>query len=247
MNDIHDTIEMENIRVNDYISRPQSVKAKEPLWAQIASIVLHPLLMPTYGLCLLFVYTNFGVFFANQFWTFFAPVFLLSCVIPASGVYVLYKLDMVTSLDLKNKDERSLPFLIGVLSYGTLVYYFWLSFQYSVVYFWIIAMFVAPLLLLIICATINLRWKISLHMAGVGALLGGVLSICYNVIYSNQYYLFIILFILAGILGVARLILSRHTPAQVYAGFLLGFFIAYICIWAAQEYALHIIKVILNL
>ena len=34
---------------------------------------------------------------------------------------------------------------------------------------------------------------------------------------------FMLMLLLAGMLGAARLYLKKHTPAQVYAGFLFGF------------------------
>ena len=68
-------------------------------------------------------------------------------------------------------------------------------------------------------------------MMGIGGLIGCTLSVCYNIKGLNPFVLFIILFILAGCLGVSRLVLKRHTPAQVYIGFLVGFVISYLCVW----------------
>jgi membrane-associated phospholipid phosphatase len=92
-------------------------------------------------------------------------------------------------------------------------------------------MLVAPILTMIIATVITVWWKISAHMFGVSSLIGGVMSISYFIEKSNPYILFMFLFLIAGMIGVSRLILRRHTPNQVYAGFLLGFVVSFTCIW----------------
>lgn len=75
---------------------------------------------------------------------------------------------------------------------------------------------------------------------GMGALTGCILSICYHVKGLNLYVLFIILFILAGCLGVSRLALNRNTPAQVYAGYLIGIAVSYLTVWIGAYWGLMI-------
>ncbi len=58
-------------------------------------------------------------------------------------------------------------------------------------------------------------------MAGVGAFSGLALYTSYY--YGLQLLLFIaVTFLLAGLVGTARLKLKAHTPAEVYLGYLLG-------------------------
>ncbi|MDU1891108.1 MAG: phosphatase PAP2 family protein [Dysgonomonas sp.] len=204
---------------------PDNVE-KEPVWAQITSIVLHPLLMTLYGVCLLFLYTDFSFMFAGQFSRFFIPVLFLSCVVPLTCIYIMKRMGVISDYDIKNKNERFVPFLATFLSYSILVYFFYLS----GLYIWFLTMLAAPLILILIGAITTHYWKISAHMMGIGCLIGCILSVCYNIKGINPYHLFIILFILAGCLGVSRLILKRHTPAQVYVGFLVGLVVSYICV-----------------
>ena len=68
-------------------------------------------------------------------------------------------------------------------------------------------------------------------MFGIGGLVGGAMSVSYFVERSNPYYLFMGLFILAGLIGTSRLILKRHTLPQVIAGFLLGFLLSFVFVW----------------
>ncbi len=202
-------------------------KEKEPILAQMISIILHPMFMGVYTVSLLFLYTDFNLIFAGQFIRFITPILFLSCVVPASSMYFLKRSGLIKNYNLNSKDKGFTPYLITFLSYTLLIYYF----QSAHLYTWFIAILATPLLLITITAIIKRFWKISIHMIGIGALIGCTLSVCYNIKGVNPFVLFIILFILAGCLGVSRLILKRHTPAQVYVGFLVGLVGAYLCVW----------------
>lgn len=84
-------------------------------------------------------------------------------------------------------------------------------------------MFFALALFLLILAIVTKFWKISLHMAAIG----GLLVIFYAFSFYENFFLLVIL--LAGALGSARLQLGAHNSLQVYAGFSLGvlYFLCY--------------------
>lgn len=76
-------------------------------------------------------------------------------------------------------------------------------------------------LLVISVLLINLFWKISAHMTGIGGLCGMMLAVSYR-LQINLHLIIILLFLIAGLVAFSRLKLSAHNPAQVYIGFLLG-------------------------
>lgn len=210
------------------VSNEEHIVAKhEPILARIISLVLHPIFMAIYGVGLLFVYTDFKYIFGNQISKFMIPVAIFSCLIPMFGIYLFKRTGYIYDFALSRKEDRFLPFLVTFLSYCLLFFYFYKAGLYS----WFLGALAAPLILLILSAIINSYWKISAHMAGAGGLLGTVFSVSYNIKELNPYGLFIILIILVGALGVSRLILRRHTPAQVYAGFVLGLVVSYVAVW----------------
>jgi membrane-associated phospholipid phosphatase len=180
--------------------------------------------MPTYGVMLLFMYTYFGVAYSNRFWHIVTPIMLFSFVIPGILIYLLLRIGLISDLSLKVRKERFYPYFITLLSYSAMVIFYYKAQMPT----WFITMMAGSIAIMIIAILITLVWKISAHMFGVGGLLGGVMSVCYYVEHSNPYWLFIGLFILAGSVGTSRLILKRHTLAQVIAGFLLGFSVAFI-------------------
>lgn len=192
--------------------------------SHVISTVFQPLLMPTYGVMLLFMYTYFGVAYSNRFWHIVTPIMLFSFVIPGILIYLLLRIGLISDLSLKVRKERFYPYFITLLSYSAMVIFYYKAQMPT----WFITMMAGSIAIMIIAILITLVWKISAHMFGVGGLVGGVMSVCYYVEHSNPYWLFIGLFILAGSVGTSRLILKRHTLSQVIAGFLLGFSVAFL-------------------
>lgn len=77
---------------------------------------------------------------------------------------------------------------------------------------------------------INLRWNISLHMIGLGALTAFLLMVALTK--QIDLYPWLLVSILAsGIAGTSRLYLGSHSQAQVYGGYLLGAVIMTVCIY----------------
>lgn len=207
-------------------------KSNQSIAAQLTSIILHPLLMSVYSICFLFVYTDFRFIFSGQFLRFLIPVILLTCIMPIIGIVFLKQTKAISDYNLNDKKERILPLLIYFFCN---LFQIWL-FSKSGIYNWFIALLALPAILSLISCIISYFWKISIHMIGIGGLIGAILSICYNAKGINPYPLFMSLFILAGCVGVSRLLLNKNTPAQVYLGFIIGLVIAYFTIWFAVKF-----------
>lgn len=180
--------------------------------------------MATYGCLLLFfgipntIYDYLTSFESK--WRITLVVFLFSFVFPVMNIYVLVKLKRIPGLTLSNQKDRTFPYLITSLFYFGLYYLLMDTTIWPSIKLFIIGGGVAILL----TALINLRYKISAHMVGIGGLLGGILSISYLIQFNmTPYYILIIL--IAGFIAFARLQLQEHKPSQIYLGFLLGLFV----------------------
>ena len=195
--------------------------------AHVISTVFQPLLMPTYGVILLFVYTYFGVVYTQQFWLIITPILLFSFMIPAVLIFMMFRVGIISDLSLTKRRERFYPYLITLLSYTAMMLFYYRMNMPK----WFLLMIAASIAIMIAAIIITLWWKISAHMFGIGGLLGGAMSVSYFVERSNPYCMFMGLFILAGLIGTSRLILKRHTVAQVIAGFLLGFLLSFVFVW----------------
>ncbi len=144
-------------------------------------------------------------------------VFSFSFVLPVFNIYTLYKLKRVSSFTLKNQSERTFPYIITSCFYFGLFYLFldlniWPSIK--------ILIFGAGLAILL-TALINLKYKISAHMVGVGGLVGSIIVVSFIIKYNAVPEL-ASLFLLSGIIAASRLYLKAHQPKQIYSGFFLG-------------------------
>ena len=93
--------------------------------------------------------------------------------------------------------------------------------------FWLLAMLIGACVALVIALCVNFAWKISAHAIGIGGLLGAIMGVA-RIHMINPYWAFIVVLIVAGLLGTSRIFLKRHTPMQVYAGFCLGFICTFV-------------------
>ena len=197
------------------------------LFSHFISSIFQPLLMPIYSVALLFVYTHFQFVYGAQFLSLILPTTLFTFLIPGVLIYIMLRLGIISDLSLLKRSDRFAPYAVTMLSFGYLIYYYYNLGLPT----WFLMMLVAPIITMIIATVITLWWKISAHMFGISSLMGGVMGVCYFVEKSNPSYLFMLLFLVAGMVGTSRLILKRHTPGQVYAGFMLGFVVSFASVW----------------
>ena len=79
----------------------------------------------------------------------------------------------------------------------------------------------AALAIQILCAIVNIWWKISTHTAAIGGVAGALqaFSILFN--FNPTWWLCVVI-IVGGMVGTSRMVLRQHTLWQVVAGFLAG-------------------------
>ncbi|MCB0792563.1 MAG: hypothetical protein H6595_06620 [Flavobacteriales bacterium] len=196
--------------------------------AHTLNILLHPLFMPLLTVVVAFrmdPHISFFMPLAFQLLT-FAMVFVLTVLFPLTTTLLLLRSGAITGLSMPHRQERVIPFLM-TLFYFTLCYY--LLAHRTPQHEATLAMFLGALVALLLTTVITLRWKISVHMVGIGGLLGALtgLLMLHHTFAPLEMALFIVL---AGALGTARLLTSDHTPLQVGAGALLGFACTYTCV-----------------
>lgn len=190
--------------------------------AYIISVLFHPLLMPTFA-CLMLFYgfrnSIFELMTSNESkWQIIIIVFTFTFLLPVLNIFLMYKLKRINSMILSNRNERTFPYIMTAIFYFGLFYLFYDLRIWQTIKIFIFCAGTAILL----TAMINLRYKISAHMVGLGGLLGMVFSL--HVLLRLDLTIFIGSVILAaGLVGSARIILNEHQPSQIYSGFLMGF------------------------
>lgn len=193
--------------------------------SKIISIIFHPLLMPTYGIALIFFTKNYiSIFTPSHFKLIIVGItFVFTFILPAVNAFILLKMGRIKSLEMETTGERIIPYTSTALYYFALFYLFYNA-QFPGVFKILILGAVISILLTLV---ITFKWKISAHTVGIGGICGGMLGLIYR-IQADMQLIFMIIILLAGIIGYARLRLNAHNPAQVYAGFVLGFIVQFV-------------------
>jgi hypothetical protein len=156
------------------------------------------------------------------------PVLLLgvtlvsTCILPALSSYLMLRTGLIKNLEMTDRKDRLLPYLITALYY----YFAFTLFENFPVpsgMIHAIRMFVlGGAGAILVTAGINLFWKISAHTVAMGGLSGAMLALTYA-LPDSSFGMFYSAMLCSGVVAYARLKIEAHTPSQVYTGFLLGF------------------------
>jgi membrane-associated phospholipid phosphatase len=178
--------------------------------------------MPTYGFALIFFTTNYISTFtsSNLKLVILSITFVFTFLLPTINTLILLKMGRINSLEMETLKERIIPYTSTVLYYFALFYLFYNADFPNVFKILILGAAISILLTVFI----SFKWKISAHSIGIGGIAGATLGIIYR-LQLDLHFVLMIVILFAGIIGYARLILKVHTPAQVYSGFILGFFV----------------------
>ena len=161
--------------------------------AHFFSAVLTPLLMPFYGICIIFFFS----------YLYILPISFKLFI--ASGVLFFTAI-------------REIPYMINLFGYGFCLYFLYKT-RLPI---WVLAFFIGCIGSIITALLINIRWKISAHLTGISGLTGLAFGLA-SIQMTFPIVLFCTLIMLTGILGSARIGLGRHTLMQVAAGVINGF------------------------
>jgi hypothetical protein len=193
--------------------------------AKFISIIFHPLLMPTYGFILIFFTQNYISTFIpiNAKLMIIGVTFVFTFLLPTINALILLKLGRINSLEMEAGRERTIPYISTAMYYLALFYLFY-SARFSPVF---IVLILGAAISVLVTLLINFKWKISAHSVGIGGIIGAAMGISIRLMIDLQ--LIILLSVsIAGLIGFARLKLSAHSPAQVYAGYLTGFLVQFL-------------------
>ena len=135
---------------------------------------------------------------------------------------------MITSFELIKRSERFYPFAIIAIYYGIAAFLFAERITIGSPFDIILISTTALIVLLLI---ISFRFKVSVHASAVWSSVG-ILSglIVVSGIDLGMYFYLAIL--AAGCTSASRLYLGYHSPKEVWAGSLLGFFYSFFVIFS---------------
>ncbi len=185
--------------------------------ARLMSMIFTPFYLPIVGLIALFIFSYMSLLPMTYKLVMLAMVYLLTVVAPSLLIHLYRLCQGWTSHELGRKERRLVPYIISIVCYFAC--FFWMEYRNTPRVISIIV--VVALTIQMVCALINIWWKISTHTAAIGGVAGGLVS--YSIAFSfNPLWWLCFVLILAGAVGTARMILRQHSLSQVVTGFLVG-------------------------
>lgn len=187
------------------------------LTARVVSMVFTPFYLPIVGLAALFFLSYLSLMPLAYKLQVLTLVYFFTILLPTVLIHMYRKYQGWNLIELGHKERRMVPYVISILCYFFCVYIMDMlhipHFMGTIVS--------AALAIQIVCALINVWWKISTHTSAIGGVAGALFVFGEFFGFNPVWWLCLVL-VLAGILGTARMILRQHSLSQVVAGFLVG-------------------------
>lgn len=189
-------------------------------FGHFVSIVFQPLLMTLLGTFYI-IYTNpFSYPDPYENYMLLLRVGLLTFFFPALAVGLMAALKFVSTISLRNRQERVIPYIAALAMYIWAFYVFYKEGFNSIVTFLILAACISICLAFLINILVL---KVSMHTTGAGGMVAMFLLLTPFSQFNSMWPLLISI-VIAGAVGSARLALDAHTPREVFYGYLTGFF-----------------------
>ena len=187
--------------------------------ARIVSAVFSPIVIPTYCTMIVMWVTPMSILPEGIRFMASLAVFGLTAVMPILILLALKRMGRITDLDVSRRSQRLLPLAMVLVCYILCALYMYRGHAF----WWLVMYYVSGCVTALIAAVISTRWKISAHAAGMGNMAGmfaALMAAGYAQV--NMLPWLCVAILLSGVVGSARLVLERHTLAQVVAGWCLS-------------------------
>jgi membrane-associated phospholipid phosphatase len=175
--------------------------------------------MPTFGMLMLVNMDVFSVFSNAWKWIAIGGTLLFTGLGPASPILIMMGRGKIKDLYISKKEDRTLPYIFSFLSYVFWTYFLWQTLHFPI---FLVAVGIGSIISILLIILINLKWKISAHLASVGGVVGGVFGISYRMA-INPLWLLVLVLTIAALVALSRIELKAHSPGQTLAGFIIGF------------------------
>lgn len=185
--------------------------------AKVISALFTPFTIPFVAFLLLFLFSYLRIMPPAYKLVVLGVVFCFTILMPTLSIHIFKRINGFAPEEMGKRKRRFIPFLLTILSYT-----FCLILMHRLNMPWYMTgIILASLLIMLVGVLLNLKWKLSEHTMGAGAIIGGLVA--FSALFGYNPVWWLCLFILvAGVLGSARITLGHHTLGEVLSGFAVG-------------------------
>ena len=185
--------------------------------SRIISGIFNPFIIPFGGFLVLFLFSYLRIMPFQYKLIVLAVVYCFTILMPMLTIFLFQKINGWGIKELSHREKRFIPYILTIMAY---VFCLLMMYKLNLPRY-MSGIILATLIAMVICIFINLKWKISEHMTGMGGVVGGLIAFSFLFNYNPVWWLCFFLLI-AGMLGTSRIILKQHTLGQVLSGFVVG-------------------------
>ena len=186
--------------------------------ARVISALFTPFTIPFVAFLLLFFVSYLRIMPLGYKLIVLGVIYLCTIMMPTLGIYLFQRINKLSPQEMAQRKRRFVPFLLTIFSY--LLCFFVME---RLHFLWYMrGIMVGAVLMMVMCVVANVRWKLSEHAAGTGAVLGGLVAFSALFGYNPVWWLCLVILV-AGVVGTARIILGHHTVGEVLGGFAVGY------------------------
>lgn len=208
------------VKADEALTQQSKQPAMVRFFAQFFSYIFHPLFIPLYVTWfLVFVHTSyFAGYGYGQKLFMLARIALNMVFFPLVTVLLLKGLGFISSIFLRTQKDRIIPYIASG------IFFFWAYLVFrnqpevpSIMTVFTFAVFLSSSAALMA----NIYFKISMHAIGMG----GVLGLFFVIMRQDNFLMTVpltIAFLITGLVCTSRLLVSDHTPKEIYAGLVIG-------------------------
>ncbi|KXB80397.1 hypothetical protein HMPREF1860_00313 [Prevotella amnii] len=195
------------------------------LTARIISMILTPFYLSVVGVLAIFIFSYLNMFPWQAKLSLVLLTYAFTVLIPSILIHFYRQYHGWTLFQLGHRERRMIPYVISIMSYFVCLYIMdWLHLPHLIV-----SIPEAALVIQILCAIINVWWKISTHTAAIGGVTGALIGFSFLFNFNPVWWLCLVI-ILSGLVGSSRIILRQHTIEQVSIGYFIGLVSSYFVI-----------------
>ena len=213
------------------ISNEQTGLDKAAIWL---SRLATPTIMPTLVFIFIFIGSYLRIMPIAYRMMVVGIVACFTCLLPALFMLALRIFDRTSSGEKDaNSDKGQTRFMFASSYLVCIVLMAKLGMPW-----YLTAVPLASLLIMLLCYLLGIWWRVSLHMAAMGGVIGALVMFGMLLGY-NPVWALAALVLLAGMLGTARIVAGEHTNLQVFGGFAIGFIIACLLLYPTSSLLLQ--------